>query len=145
MALSNLNPYLFKGFLDWMVDNEQTPYLLIDTSVKGVVVPDSYVQDHKIMLSLSPFAIADFSLLEHKITFNTKFKGKTFFIEIPYGSMIEIRAKESEVSIPLFVWFKDDVEDDEEGHETTFSISKDVGKKEDDTDSSAPSFSLVKD
>lgn len=161
MALNNLSPYLFKAFLDWMVDNEQTPHLLVAAKTKGVVVPQEYVnQNNLIMLSISPYAIADLEVMEHKITFKTNFKGKTFEIEVPYCAMIELNAVESENKIPLFIWFKYDdnsssgqsATEEKEETDDLFSISK-VTSQDNDTDSpvsdgsegTEPSFSLVDD
>lgn len=134
MGLSNISPYLFKAFLDWMVDNEQTPHLLVAAKTKGVLVPQEYVnQNNLIMLSISPYAIADLEVLEHKITFKTNFKGKTFDIEVPYCAMIELNAVESEHKVPLFIWFKYDdngagakggTEDPVRDDDDLFSISK---------------------
>lgn len=134
MGLSNISPYLFKAFLDWMVDNEQTPHLLVAAKTKGVLVPQEYVnQNNLIMLSISPYAIADLEVLEHKITFKTNFKGKTFDIEVPYCAMIELNAVESEHKVPLFIWFKYDdngvgsrggAEDSSRDEDDLFSISK---------------------
>ena len=33
--MSSFNPYIFKAFYDWLIDNEITPHLLVNAEVKG--------------------------------------------------------------------------------------------------------------
>ena len=158
MSISSINPYIFKAFLEWMSDNEQTPHLLLDTRVNGVDVPTQYVSNNLIMLSISKAATHEFKILESKITFKARFSGVEHQIEVPYKAMLELRAVESNNTIPLIYWMQDDQSDEqkpEEAQNTTdldlnleeddlFSISK-QNSGDDSNDDSNPGFSLVSD
>ena len=38
-------PYLLKAFFDWIVDNQCTPYVIVDANYIGVEVPQEFVND----------------------------------------------------------------------------------------------------
>mgnify|MGYP000011742624 FL=1 len=44
--------YLIRAIYDWVLDNEHTPYLMVDTSQTGVDVPKDYIRDEKIILNV---------------------------------------------------------------------------------------------
>lgn len=39
MAMTSNKPYLIRAFYDWIVDNDLTPYILVDASNPNVQVP----------------------------------------------------------------------------------------------------------
>ena len=47
-------PYLLRALYDWIVDSGETPNILVDAEMYGVVVPQEYVQDGQIVLNISP-------------------------------------------------------------------------------------------
>ena len=42
-------PYLLRAYYDWLIDNDFTPYLVVDASYWGVKVPMEYVKDGQIV------------------------------------------------------------------------------------------------
>ena len=38
-------PYLLRAYYDWLVDNDFTPYLVVDANYYGTNVPVEYVKD----------------------------------------------------------------------------------------------------
>jgi len=38
-TMTSIRPYLIRAFYDWISDNNCTPHLIVDATVKGVVVP----------------------------------------------------------------------------------------------------------
>ena len=50
-------PYIIRAFHQWILDNDCTPYLVVDTYQPDVQVPVQYVQpDGQITLNISPQA-----------------------------------------------------------------------------------------
>ena len=47
-------PYLLRALYDWIVDSGEVPYILVDATVEGVVVPQEHIQDGKIVLNIGP-------------------------------------------------------------------------------------------
>jgi len=42
-------PYLLRAYYDWLVDNDFTPYLVVDANYYGTNVPVEYVKDGQIV------------------------------------------------------------------------------------------------
>jgi stringent starvation protein B len=80
---------------DWIVDNGQTPYVLVDAQFEGVVVPVDYVKDGKIVLNVGPSAVGGFSLDNAALACDCRFGGRSFSLYLPTESIKAIYAKES--------------------------------------------------
>lgn len=87
-------PYLLRALLDWILDNQQTPYLLVQVD-ETVTVPTSFVQNGRIVLNLAPMAIRNLVLSNEEITFDGRFSGQNFLVHIPIQAVLAIYAKES--------------------------------------------------
>lgn len=90
-----LKPYLVRALYDWIVDNDLTPYLLVDADRPGVVVPRQYVQDGKIVLNLKPQAVNSLALGDRSIAFSARFGGTPMQVDIPIGAVLAMYAKET--------------------------------------------------
>ncbi|OOF49440.1 ClpXP protease specificity-enhancing factor [Rodentibacter genomosp. 1] len=88
-------PYLLRAYYDWLVDNNFTPYLVVDATYWGVNVPLEYVQDGQIVLNLSASATGNLQLTNDFIQFNARFKGVSRELYIPMGAALAIYAREN--------------------------------------------------
>lgn len=88
-------PYLLKAYYDWLVDNSFTPYLVVDATYAGVIVPQEYVKDGQIVLNISAGAVGSLSLGNQAIEFNARFQGIPRDIYIPMGAALAIYAREN--------------------------------------------------
>lgn len=88
-------PYLLRGIHDWLIDNEQTPYLLVDAEAEGVVVPIEHVQDGKIILNISLTATRDLELTNDSVSFNARFGGKPMKVNVPIMATLALYSKEN--------------------------------------------------
>ena len=43
-------PYLLRAFYDWIVDNQCTPYIIVDAFHEGTEVPQEFVKGGQIVL-----------------------------------------------------------------------------------------------
>ncbi len=50
-------PYIMRALYEWIVDNDCTPYVLVDAAVTDVMVPQQFVKDAQIVLNISPGAV----------------------------------------------------------------------------------------
>ena len=50
-------PYLIRAINEWILDNDSTPYLIVDATMEDVSVPMEYVKDGQIVLNISPKAV----------------------------------------------------------------------------------------
>ncbi|PJG86422.1 ClpXP protease specificity-enhancing factor [Conservatibacter flavescens] len=93
--LSPKRPYLLKAYFDWLVDNELTPYLVVNAEYFGVKVPTEYVKDGQIVLNLSINAVGNLEITNDFIQFSARFRGQLQNIHIPMGAAIAIYAREN--------------------------------------------------
>ena len=88
-------PYLLRAYYDWLVDNDFTPYLVVDANYYGTNVPVEYVKDAQIVLNLSAGATGSLQLTNDFIQFNARFKGISRELYIPMGAALAIYAREN--------------------------------------------------
>ncbi len=129
--MTSNRPYLIRALYEWILDNDQTPYLLINAGCDNVVVPRQFVEDGKIILNVSPQAVQDLELGNEWILFNARFSGNKFDIQVPVSAVIPIYARENGQGM---------IFPEEESE-------PDTGKREDDTADAAatkPHLTIVK-
>jgi stringent starvation protein B len=80
---------------EWIVDNAQTPHVIVDAIVAGVAVPASFVQDGKIILNLSLDAANGLSLGNESVDFRGRFGGALHEVHVPVGAILCIYARET--------------------------------------------------
>lgn len=93
--MTSNRPYLLQAFYDWIVDNNCTPYLVVDAYVDGVNVPQRYVSDGQIVLNVAPRAVTAFHMDRETISFSTRFGGLPTDIYIPVVAVVGIYAQEN--------------------------------------------------
>lgn len=97
-------PYLLRAIYEWIVDNDMTPYLLVDASQEGVEVPTEHLNDEQqIILNVSPSATSELLMSNECITFNARFSGQAMTIMLPSASVLAIYSKENGQGM----WFND--------------------------------------
>ncbi len=98
-AFSSNKPYLFRGIYQWILDNEGTPYLLVDAMQANVQVPQEHVKDGQIILNVSPNAIQGWFSDNEAISFSARFSGKAQQIYIPMNALLAIYAQENSLGM----------------------------------------------
>jgi stringent starvation protein B len=84
-----------RALYEWIVENDCTPYLLVDAAISDVLVPQQYVKDGQIVLNISPGAVMDLNVSNDAVTFNGRFGGVAFDIYVPVGAVMGIYAREN--------------------------------------------------
>jgi stringent starvation protein B len=96
-------PYLIRAIREWARDNNLTPQILVDASVEGVRVPQSYVSDGQIVLNIADQAVEMLEMGNEYLTFSARFNGSPHPIDVPVESVLAIFARENGQGI----FFKD--------------------------------------
>jgi stringent starvation protein B len=96
MKMRSNRPYLLRAFFDWIVDNDCTPYVVVDAHHPGVEVPQSYVTDGQIVLNVAPRAVSNFILDLEILAFSTRFGGMPIDIQVPVTAVVGIYSQERE-------------------------------------------------
>ncbi len=94
--MSSLKPYLIRAVYEWCVDQDLTPYLLVNAQAREVLVPRQSVQeDGRIVLNLRPQAVHNLVLGDQKIEFNARFGGAPMQVKVPLPAVLAIYAREN--------------------------------------------------
>ena len=95
MTMTPNKPYLIRAFYDWIVDNQLTPYILVNAAYPGVQVPKEHIRHDRIVLNVSPTATRGLLLENDRIVFTARFSGQTEQIFVAPNAVLEIYAKEN--------------------------------------------------
>ena len=80
---------------DWMVDNDQTPFIVVDAAYDGVQVPHQHVDEGKIVLNISASATDGLDIANDMLSFSARFGDAFEQIFVPPAAILGIYAKES--------------------------------------------------
>lgn len=93
--MTSQKPYLIRAIYQWLLDNQNTPYLLVNTTFDGVQVPHEYINDDKIILNIEPDAVNNFHSDNEWVSFSARFSGKPMELFIPIVAVLAIYGKEN--------------------------------------------------
>jgi len=94
--MTSSQPYLIRAIYEWIVDNDLTPYLMVDATRSGTVVPEDYLDEKgMIILNISPSATSELLMSNDEVTFNARFSGQAMSIVVPVYSVKAIYAREN--------------------------------------------------
>ncbi len=93
--MTSSRPYLLRAIYQWIVDNECTPYLLVNAAAPGVAVPVEYVENDKIILNIGPSAAYQLVLGDDEIAFNARFGGRPMDVHAPISAVLAVYAREN--------------------------------------------------
>ncbi len=88
-------PYLMRGLYEWILDNDCTPYVLVDANIVGVQVPEEHIKNGQIVLNISPGAVRDIVIDNDAMHFNARFGGVPQNIYVPTLAILAIYAREN--------------------------------------------------
>lgn len=93
--MTSSRPYLLRAIYEWLVDNHLTPYVMVDALQPYVSVPEKFVEDGKIVLNISPNAVARLSMSNEELEFDASFAGVPQHIYVPILAVKAIYAFEN--------------------------------------------------
>ena len=93
--MTSSRPYIVRALYDWILENQCTPYVLVDAFGKGVEVPQEHVKDGQIVLNISPTAVQSISIANEAVEFDGRFGGIPKKVVVPIRSVLGIYAKEN--------------------------------------------------
>jgi len=96
MSMTSSRPYIIRALYDWIVENDCTPYLLVDAHAPGVEVPQQFVNENgQIILNVAPSAVVDLNISNECISFSARFSGLPVEIFVPATGVLGIYAREN--------------------------------------------------
>ena len=121
MTMTSSRPYIIRALYDWILENQCTPYVLVDAFGKGVEVPQEHVKDGQIVLNISPAAVQSISIANEAMDFDGRFGGIPKKVVVPIRSILGIYAKENGQGM---MFESDDTPDPPEPSEEPSNIKK---------------------
>lgn len=88
-------PYFVRAMYEWILDNNLTPYLLVNAGYPNTQVPVEYIRDGRIILNLMPSAIRSLHMGNEQVEFSARFGGQPRNLYVPMGAILGIYAKEN--------------------------------------------------
>lgn len=95
MVMTSSKPYMIRAIYEWVVDNDCTPYILVNAMVAGVEVPQQFVQDGQIVLNISPSAVVGLDVGNDELGFRGRFGGVAQEVRVPVSAVLGIYAREN--------------------------------------------------
>ena len=95
MNMTSNQPYMLRAFYEWIVDNNLTPYIVVDANVPGTQVPVEHVRDGQIVLNVSPSACGKMQMNNEDVSFEARFGGVARVLNVPTRAVLAIYAKEN--------------------------------------------------
>lgn len=91
-----LRTHLIKAVYNWIIDHNQTPYLLVDTSKKNISVPEYYIdEDNKVLLNIGHFATKGLKFNNLCLEFNATFDREEILLQISTDAVLELYSSET--------------------------------------------------
>jgi len=87
--------YLLRAFYEWIIDNECTPYVIINANYPGTAIPHEYAHEGRIVLDISPLAVKSLNISNEYLEFNARFNGASRLISAPIAAVMAIYAQEN--------------------------------------------------
>ena len=95
MTMTSSRPYLVRALYEWILENDCTPYVLVNAMADHVEVPQQFVKNGQIVLNVSPVAVMDLLLTNEAMEFNGRFGGVPMDIYVPMTAVMGIYASEN--------------------------------------------------
>jgi stringent starvation protein B len=93
--MSSSRPFIVRALYDWILENNCTPYILINAYADHVEVPQEHVKDGQIILNISPAAVQALNINNEALEFEGRFAGIPKLVYVPIGAVMGIYAKEN--------------------------------------------------
>jgi stringent starvation protein B len=93
--MSSSRPYLIRALYVCILENDCTPYVLVNAQYPQTSVPHAFVEAGQIVLNLSPNAIRHLEMDNDRITFDGRFGGIAQQVWVPSQAVMAIYAREN--------------------------------------------------
>lgn len=95
MSMTSYRGYLIRALNEWILDNDCTPYILVNAMQDEVDVPRQYVRDGQIVLNISPAAVHGLQVTNDMLSFSARFGGRPMEVFVPVSAVMGIYAREN--------------------------------------------------
>ncbi|HCH31372.1 MAG TPA: ClpXP protease specificity-enhancing factor [Oceanospirillaceae bacterium] len=93
--MTSHRPFMIRALNEWILENNCTPYILVNAYANDVQVPQNYVKDGQIILNVSPGAVQGLTITNDGVEFDGRFGGIPSRVSVPTHAVLGIYAKEN--------------------------------------------------
>lgn len=93
--MNSSRPYLVRALYEWIVDNDCTPHMLVNSEFPKVQVPQGFASDGQIVLNVSPVAVRNLHMDNEAISFEGRFGGVPHTLYVPIAAILGVYAREN--------------------------------------------------
>ena len=86
--MSSSRPFIIRALYDWILENDCTPYILVNAFEEGVEVPQEHVKDGQIILNISPTAVQELVIRNEAVDFDGRFAGIPKRVFVPISAVM---------------------------------------------------------
>ena len=95
MTMTSHRPFMIRALNEWILENNCTPYILVNAYANDVQVHQNYVKDGQIILNVSPGAVQGLTITNDGVEFDGRFGGIPSRVSVPTHAVLGIYAKEN--------------------------------------------------
>ena len=92
--MTSNKPYLIRALYEWLVDNNATPYIMVNSRHPDVVIPAGIAKDGQVVLNIAMPAVHGLQILNTHIEFSARFNGVAHDIYVPIQAVMAIYSQE---------------------------------------------------
>ncbi|MCY3622433.1 MAG: ClpXP protease specificity-enhancing factor SspB [Gammaproteobacteria bacterium] len=93
--MTSTRPYLVRAMIDWIVDNNWTPYVVIAADAPGAEALLAYATDGRLVLNVSATATRSLAVGNDTLEVDCRFGGRPVHLSAPIGTVVAVYARES--------------------------------------------------
>ena len=93
--MNSSRPYLVRALYEWIVDNDCTPHMLVNSDYPKVQVPQGFASDGQIVLNVSPTAVRQLHMDNEAVSFEGRFGGVPHTLYVPIAAIMGVYAREN--------------------------------------------------
>ncbi len=93
--MNSSRPYLVRALYEWIVDNDCTPHMLVNSDYPKVQVPAGFASDGQIVLNVSPAAVRQLHMDNEAVSFEGRFGGVPHTLYVPIAAILGVYAREN--------------------------------------------------
>lgn len=140
-TMTSSRPYIVRSIYEWILDNECTPYVLVNAMADGVMVPVEFVKNGQIVLNVSPMSVVKLLMTNDAMEFNGRFSGVPKDIYVPMSAIMGIYARENGQGMMFEI---EEPSPQPPKSKSMKSVPNNTAKSKSDDKSARPSLKVVK-
>jgi len=97
--MTSARPYLVRALIDWIIDNDCTPYVVIAADAPGTESLRDYATDDRLVLNVSASATRNLTVDSDSLEVDCRFGGQSVHVGAPIGAVIAVYARETSMGM----------------------------------------------